>query len=106
MEIIINKNENTVTIVFDSTFTYNNKKDFTRAWEDKQDETKYILDFANTKKIDSAGIGMLLLLREKACANSNTNQLKMINVNNDIKNILNIIKFYGSFYPNKESSKG
>jgi anti-anti-sigma factor len=66
--IIINrsKEDKTITIDVEGTFDYRLHRDFRSAYREELENFAYIINLNKTEYMDSAALGMLLLLREHA----------------------------------------
>jgi len=57
---------NEVTLDISGDFNYMLHRDFREAYRDEQPDTVYVINLFKTEYMDSAALGMLLLLREHA----------------------------------------
>ena len=67
-KISINKSEknNTITINVEGIFDYRVHRDFRNAYRDEKGDYSYVVNLNKVEYMDSAALGMLLLLREHA----------------------------------------
>lgn len=94
MSISIQKSDDgkEVTIKIDGRFDFGSHHDFRDAYRGATESgTIFLLDMANTDYMDSSALGMILLLKEYS--SSLSGDIKIINVNTEIKNILKIANF-------------
>lgn len=56
--------EDTIIVKIPEKFDYSKNAEFKAAYSDKSTKNTFILDFSETRYIDSASLGMLLLLKE------------------------------------------
>lgn len=94
MSISIQKSDDgkEVTIKIDGRFDFSSHHDFRDAYRGATESgTIFLLDMANTDYMDSSALGMILLLKEYSSTLSG--DIKIINVNTEIKNILKIANF-------------
>lgn len=71
-------------------------KEFNDAYKDKIDlVSKVVLDFKDVEYVDSSGLGMLLVLRERS--GGDAADIDIINVNPDVKKILETTNFQHMF---------
>jgi len=94
MSIVVGTSDDgkVTTIVINGRFDFSLHGEFRKAYKDRGvNAGQYIVDLKNTDYLDSSALGMLLLLKEHAEGNSSG--LKIINVNNEIREILNIASF-------------
>lgn len=82
----------TVTIKIKGKFDFSLHSDFRKSYKDiKLDAGQYIVDLAFTDYIDSSALGMLLLLKEHADLQSA--EVRIINYNDEVREILHIASF-------------
>jgi len=94
MSVTINvSNENsTATIKIDGRFDFSLHNDFRKSYKDVNLENgEYTIDLGSTGYLDSSALGMLLLLKEHAESQSAT--VRLVNFNDEIKEILSIASF-------------
>ncbi|MGD8783187.1 MAG: STAS domain-containing protein [Thioalkalispiraceae bacterium] len=67
-QVIVKKSEedDTITIDIEGTFDYRLHRDFRNAYRNQQANIKYVINLHKAEYMDSAALGMLLLLREHA----------------------------------------
>lgn len=76
-------------------FDFAIQRDFRKAYESEASSQRFILDLSETEYMDSSALGMLLLLRDHAGAE--TAKVELINFNQEIKSILGISNFQRLF---------
>jgi HptB-dependent secretion and biofilm anti anti-sigma factor len=105
MSIFIHTKEDATTIQLDKEFTFQQQGEFRQAYEQNIDEkTKsIIIDFGRTDFIDSAALGMLLVLRDYTEQNDNINTIELINCKKEVFEILEISNFSKLFSIRKSS---
>ena len=81
---------NNITLVLPEKFDFSIHSDFRNSYNGTNAK-KYIVDMKNTSYLDSAALGMLLQLREHAGGNRGAVEIK--NVNDNVKDILDIANF-------------
>jgi len=82
----------TATLTISGRFDFSLHNEFRSAYKDTNVTAgAYIVDLSQTKYLDSSALGMLLLLKEFAEANTST--VKISNASNEIREILNIASF-------------
>ncbi|WP_126454252.1 STAS domain-containing protein [Sulfuriflexus mobilis] len=87
---------NTVTIKTSEKFDYSSHTDFREAYDDESNaNVSFVIDMRNTDYMDSSALGMLLLLREHV--GNDRGRIKIVNCNNEIKNIMEISSFQKLF---------
>lgn len=94
MSIVIEKSEDNsnITIKIDGRFDFSSHHDFRDAYRGASDAgTLFVLDMANTEYMDSSALGMILLLKEHS--GTLGGDIKIINANSEVKNILQIANF-------------
>jgi HptB-dependent secretion and biofilm anti anti-sigma factor len=95
MSIFINTKDDAIAIQLDQEFTFHQQANFRQAYEQNLDEqTKaVIIDFAKTDFIDSAALGMLLVLRDHVEKNKQDITIELINCKKEVFEILEISNF-------------
>ena len=89
MPITTNKSPDSgqVNIKISGQFNFNDHKDFRVAYHDSDGKsTMYVIDMADAEYLDSAALGMLLLLREHAGGDSS--RIKITNCRDTVNQIL------------------
>lgn len=82
----------TVSLKISGRFDFSLHNEFRKAYKDLSiTGGEYIVDLSGTDYLDSSALGMLLLLKEHA--ESNTSTVRLINYNDEIKEILIIASF-------------
>lgn len=79
------------TIRPSSTFDYSEQAEFRQAYESVPGNQQFVIDFRDTRYLDSAALGMLLLLREYA--GEEQANIALINCDDEVKNIFRISNF-------------
>ncbi|MEO5377853.1 MAG: STAS domain-containing protein [Magnetococcus sp. DMHC-6] len=90
MSIIVEKKTGHITIKIQENFTYKILKEFRNAFTHESNDNKFTLDMASVKSMDSAALGMLLLLREHA---GTENIVTIVNCRDELKKLLKIANF-------------
>lgn len=81
-----------VTIYVEGIFDINLYDAFNNAYKTYLDQAKsFVIDFRHTSNIDSAALGLMLLLRQKAGADEA--DVSIINANDSVMKVLNIAQF-------------
>jgi len=95
MSIYILTKEDAMTIQLDQQFNFHHQGEFRQAYEQNINEkTKAVLiDFGKTDFIDSAALGMLLILRDYAEQSGKTIAIELINCKKEVLEILEISNF-------------
>lgn len=83
--------DNTATIKFNEKFNFSCQADFRQAYEKIPKSHRFILDFSKTSYIDSAALGMLLLLKDYA--GGDDAKIEIIKCKPEVKNIFQISNF-------------
>lgn len=94
MSLTVTARSNTSSIELPKTFNYSNHKDFKQAYSGllgDQAVRDVEVDFRATSYIDSAALGMLLMLR--SCAEAAGKTVTLINANGTVRDILEIAHF-------------
>jgi HptB-dependent secretion and biofilm anti anti-sigma factor len=94
MAINVEKSEDgkMITIKIDGRFDFGSHHDFRDAYRGATESgTTFTLDMSNTEYMDSSALGMILLLKEYSGTLSG--DIKIVNANTEIKNILKIANF-------------
>ena len=82
-------------VKLDGRFDFSIENDFRKAYEGVKPNHTFILDFSAVESIDSAALGMLLLLRDYAGGDSA--KVELVSCCLEIKNILEISNFQKLF---------
>lgn len=95
MSISLLTQDDAITIQLDKEFTFHHQGDFRQAYEKNINGlTKSIfVDFGKTDFIDSAALGMLLILREYIEKHGQAISIKLINCKKEVLEILEISNF-------------
>lgn len=92
MDILITRDQGIMRIALTGKFTYSDGQKFRNALDEIGPETQSLeLDFANVEFIDSAGLGMLLVLRDM-CHNKNIS-VTLRSVHGQVEKVFAISKF-------------
>ena len=89
----IDPSTNTLTIFISGNFDFSAHPDFRKAYQQNNKASKVVVDLKQTEYMDSAALGMLLLLDE----NYPNNKIKIVNANEYVKQILEIANFHRKF---------
>lgn len=85
-------NGDCLEIAIDGIFDIEIYHDFNNAYKGYLDQAnQYVINFANTDRIDSAALGLMLLLRQNAGAEKS--QIRLINANDKVMKSLNTAQF-------------
>lgn len=88
----INDEQNALTITVPGRFDFSKHNEFRKAYKDINIESGvYEIDLHATEYLDSSALGMMLLLKEVADANSS--QVKISHANDEVREILRIASF-------------
>lgn len=88
----VSDDKRTATISVNGRFDFSLHNEFRKAYKDLGISGGYfIIDLMGTDYLDSSALGMLLMLKEHA--ENNSSKVKIININSDIREILNIASF-------------
>lgn len=91
-------NEQIITV--EGRFDFSSHQAFRDAYEQIEHEPQtYVVDMNRTTYLDSSALGMLLLLRDHAGGDSS--DVRIINANRDVENILRVANFDGLFQVNQ-----
>ncbi len=74
-----------------SQFSFKHQSEFHAIYDKFPANTRYVIDFSRVKYVDSAALGMLLLLREHNGADSSL--ITLVNCNDTIKQTLKLAHF-------------
>jgi anti-anti-sigma factor len=85
----------TLVIAIKDNFDFNLHREFREAYRDRTDVSRFVVDLAGTEYIDSAALGMLLLLRESAHAHGA--EVLIRNSAEGVQRILEIANFQKLF---------
>ncbi|MDH5392527.1 MAG: STAS domain-containing protein [Gammaproteobacteria bacterium] len=94
MSIVTDKSESgkDITIKIDGRFDFSSHHEFRDAYRGASEAgTSFVLDMTNTEYMDSSALGMILLLKEHS--GTLGGDIKIINANAEVKNILQIANF-------------
>ncbi|MBF0161039.1 MAG: STAS domain-containing protein, partial [Magnetococcales bacterium] len=83
----------TATIILPKEFSFSTRNEFRLAL--KEGKRFYEVDFQRVERMDSAALGMLLLLKENS--NGNAASVLFKNVNPDILKMLRLVRFHELF---------
>ena len=90
--INVSNEDKLATIKIDGRFDFSVHNEFRKSYNGVDlVKGEYLVDLANTGYLDSSALGMLLLLKEHADAQSAT--VRLVNFNDEIKEILSIASF-------------
>ncbi len=91
MAIRSSTQDNITTIRPGDTFDYSEQAEFRKAYESVPKNQQFVIDFRDTRYLDSAALGMLLLLREYA--GEEQAKITLVNCDDEVKNIFRISNF-------------
>ena len=92
IEIQLSDDKKKVTLKLPEDFNYTHNKEFSMIKEEISDKSVQCdVDFSNTNRVDSAALGMLLILRRHL--GGDEAKVAFINCNEQIKELLAIAKF-------------
>lgn len=87
----------TLTIRVSGNFDFNLHRDFQRAYQNLSPRPKrYCIDLSETQHLDSAALGMLLLLRDQCLGgddDAGQRTVELLNANGHVENILVVSNF-------------
>jgi len=90
--IDVSNDNKTATIKINGRFDFSLHNEFRKSYKDVNLKNGvYSIDLGGTEYLDSSALGMLLLLKEYAESQSAT--VRLVNFNNEIKEILSIASF-------------
>lgn len=95
MTIITTTQAGVFTIKPEGRFTFSIQKEFRSAYESSDKIVTFVVDFLRVDYIDSAALGMLLILKEYA--DEHNAKVTLANCNSGIKSILEISNFHKIF---------
>lgn len=97
---MVDRENKTVTITIGARLDFSAHQQFHEAYQKlpRSEEYKYVVDMTQTEFIDSAALGMLLLLRE--AAGGDQSHVEINNCNKLIRNILRVANFAKLFIVN------
>ena len=82
----------TITIKVDGRFDFSVHRDFRSAYSQLEPaQSNYVIDLTRTEYMDSAALGMLLVLRERA--GNDPSKVKLVGCKPEIQQILDISRF-------------
>lgn len=79
------------TIRIDGDFVFDMNREFREAYKDLSASTSFTIDLRQTSYMDSAGLGMLIQLRE--FAGQDSARIRLTGVNETIRTILDVANF-------------
>jgi anti-anti-sigma factor len=95
MSITTSTEGNKQVINIQGRFDFSVQAEFRKAYEQVENASSFILNFASADYMDSSALGMLLLLRDYA--GGDTAKIELINCRSEIRNILEISNFQKLF---------
>ncbi|MBF0154993.1 MAG: STAS domain-containing protein [Magnetococcales bacterium] len=95
MSITYEKQGDTVVLQIVGTFGYRVYGDFMRTVRGAQKDASYVINLIHTEHIDSAGMGMLLMMREMV--GGDAARISLINPNYKVRGILLTAQFQELF---------
>jgi len=103
MAITSEVKENELIIKLPEEFNFHCQSEFRQAYENKVDNwtKRIVLDFSQTRYIDSASLGMMLILREYVENIGNVqHNINLVNCTKDVLEILGVTNFEKLFVIN------
>ena len=94
MECTVATEENTVYITLPDAFTFGSRDGFRQAINANKSAINCVVDFQKVERMDSAGLGMLLLLKGSS---KGASQVVLKNVRPEILKVLQIANFQKMF---------
>ena len=93
MTVSVKKNDSgdEVTIAVNGRFDFSDHKEFREAYDKAENARKYVVDLSGTDYMDSAALGMLLLLREHA--GGQQENVSLVGCKPEIQKILTLSNF-------------
>ena len=79
------------TITVDGDFVFDVNREFREAYRQAPADRNFVVDLSKAPYMDSAGLGMLIQLRDYA--GSGKARVRLTGVNDTIRNILNVANF-------------
>lgn len=93
MSMTIRKNDEALTIQIDGSLGFTDVREFREAYETSEKRPRYVIDFAKVDHIDSAALGMLLLMKKHV----QSAEIELINCKNSVAKIFQISRFDKKF---------
>ena len=88
----LSNDQKMLTIKINGRFDFSMHNEFRNSYKDQEMKNGvYVVDLKDAEYLDSSALGMLLLLKEYS--DSNSSKIKIINVNHEIREILDIASF-------------
>lgn len=85
-----------VTIKIDGRFTFHQHREFRETYREiDASNVQFIIDMRNTEYMDSAALGMMLLLRDHA--GGDNADIKIINCNDSLSKLIELSNFHKLF---------
>ena len=95
MSIETQRNQDTLTIFLPETFNMTTYHEFNQAYQSHLNDAKhFVLDFYQTHHLDSAALGLLLLLRQRV---GDGKRIKLIHLSDSVESTLKIAQFQQLF---------
>lgn len=92
----VKQNGDELVIFIDGIFDITSYEAFNNSYKQYLETVRlYVIDLRNTTHIDSAALGLMLLLRQKAGAENA--QIRIVHANEAVKKVLNIAQFHQLF---------
>ncbi len=92
MTILTTEHEGVITITLNNRFVFTDHTHFHQVYNKKPQKTNYIIDFKRVSYMDSAALGMLLVLHEHN-GGENKTHIRLTNCNPQIKKIFDVANF-------------
>lgn len=95
MSVETQRDQDTLTVYLPETFNMTTYHDFNQAYQPHlADARQFVLDFSLTHHLDSAALGLLLLLRQRV---GDGKRIKLINLSDSVESTLKIAQFQQLF---------
>lgn len=89
--IKLTRHDHEATIAVHGNLVFDLNREFRDAYQAVPAKTPFVVDLAHTDYIDSAGLGMLIQLREHAGGSKSS--VRLVGLNQTIKSILDVANF-------------
>jgi anti-anti-sigma factor len=89
--ISVEQEDNTTTITVQGDFVFDVNREFRDAYQASPPTNAFVVDLKDTAYMDSAGLGMLIQLRD--FAGGQAASIRLVGLNDTIRTILNVANF-------------
>jgi anti-anti-sigma factor len=89
--ISIRQEDNTTTITVHGDFVFDVNREFRDAYQSSPATDRFVVDLKDTAYMDSAGLGMLIQLRDYAGGQAAS--IRLVGLNDTLRTILNVANF-------------